>query len=163
MRQNALTVLAHHDLAPGGVRDVEEPFGALDADRALDAAFVTSGWMNPLLLKCLEQHDIELVGIADTEGLATRNPWFTATTIPPGLYPGKPPVPSEPVPTVAVMALLAGRADAPDRLVHESLAALFETDLRVVPGFANGKYRQELRCRRDAPRGCQLSQPERGT
>jgi len=131
MRHNALTVLAHHELGPSDVKDAEEPFGALEADPSLDAAFVTTGWMNPLLLKRLQQRDVELVGIAATEGLAARHPWFTATTIPRGLYPGKPPAPSKPVPTVAVTALLAGLADAPDRLVRESLGVLYETDLRA--------------------------------
>jgi TRAP transporter TAXI family solute receptor len=130
MRQNALTVLAQHGLDERDLTDVEEPFGALEADPNLDAAFVTSGWMNPLLKKRLQQNDVELVGIDDTEGLAARHPWFTAATIPPGLYPGKPPAPSASVPTVAVMALLAAREDAPDSLVRAALAVLYETDLR---------------------------------
>ncbi len=130
-RKNALTVLAHHDLALSDLTDVEEAFDALGSDPKLDAAFVTTGWMNPLLLENLKQPHVELVGIDDTEGLATRNPWFTATTIPPGLYPGKKPVPTKPVPTVAVMALLAARDDAPDWLVRDSLVALYEKDLRA--------------------------------
>ena len=145
MRQNALTVLQHHKLAETDVRDVEEPFGALEADPKLDAAFVTTGWMNPLLLKCLQQPKVELVAIDDTEGLAARNPWFTATTIPRGLYPGKPPVPSTSVPTVAVMALLATRDDAPDRLVRESLWALYETDLRAsFPALLTAKTAKDF-------------------
>jgi TRAP transporter TAXI family solute receptor len=131
MRQNALTVLANHGLALSDLRDVEEPFGALDADRELDAAFITTGWMNPLLLKRLQQGDVKLIGIDDTEGMAARHPWFNATTIPRGLYPGKPPVPAEPVATVSVTALLAGLTDAPDRLVRESLGVLYQTDLRA--------------------------------
>jgi uncharacterized protein len=131
MRQNALTLLAHYNVPSSDLGDAAEPFGALASDPDLDAAFITTGWMNPLLLKLLHDRDLELVGIPDNEGLATRYPWFTATTIPRGLYPGKPPAPSKPVPTVAVTALLAGRADAPDRLVRESLAALYETDLRA--------------------------------
>jgi TRAP transporter TAXI family solute receptor len=145
MRQNALTVLQHHKLAETDVRDVEEPFGALEADPKLDAAFVTTGWMNPLLLKRLQQTNVELVAIDDTEGLAARNPWFTATTIPRGLYPGKPPVPPTSVPTVAVMALLATREDAPDRLVRESLWALYETDLRAsFPALLTAKSAKDF-------------------
>ena len=109
MRQNAMTVLANHGLALTDLTEVEEPFGALDADPKLAAAFIASRWMNPLLLKRLQQNDVALVGIDDAEGLAARHPWFTATTIPHGLYPGKPPVPPKPVPTVAVTALLRAR------------------------------------------------------
>ncbi len=131
MRQNALTVLDHHGLKLSDLHDVEEPFGALENDPALDAAFVTTGWMNPLLKQSLKQPNIELVAIADTEGLAVRHPWFTATTIPRGLYPGKSPTPPKSVSTVAVMALLAAKQDAPDQLVRDSLAVLYETDLRT--------------------------------
>ena len=87
--------------------------------------------MNPLLSKMLKQGEWELVGIADAEGLAKRHPWFTATSIPLGLYPGAPPIPSKSLPTVAVTALLAGQKNASDRLVREALAALYETDLRA--------------------------------
>jgi uncharacterized protein len=132
MRQNALTLLSHYGVRPDDLTDVVEPFAALAADPALDAAFVTTGWMNPLLLKQLQRRDWELAGIAETEGLTARYPWFTATTLPRGLYPGKSPVPAEPVPTVTVMALLVGRSDVPDQLVREALAALYEKDLRAA-------------------------------
>jgi hypothetical protein len=112
------------------LRDTEEYFGALATNQDLDAALFTTGWMNPKLKELLQRPDLELVGIADAEGLAGSHPWFTATTIPRGLYPGQSPVPAEPIRTVAVMALLVGRADASDRLVRETLAALYETDLR---------------------------------
>jgi TRAP transporter TAXI family solute receptor len=143
MRQNALTVLAHYDIQPANLHDVEEPFAALDAGTA-DAVFVTTGWMNPLLMQKLKRRDLVLVGIADNAGLATRHPWFTATTIPRGLYPGEPPVPGESVPTVAVTALLAARADASNRLVDEALAALYETDLRAsFPAALTAKAAQD--------------------
>ena len=71
-----------------------------------------------------------MIGIDDPDGLAMRHPWLTATTIPRGLYPGKSPKPPEPVRTVAVTALLAGRADASDGWSARRSAALYETDLR---------------------------------
>jgi TRAP transporter TAXI family solute receptor len=128
MRQTSHTVLAHY--AVGNVGDMEEYFGVLDTDNGVNAALATTSWMNPTLVKLLQRDDLELIGIDDPDGLATRHPWLSATTIPRGLYPGKSPVPPKPVRTVAVTALLAGRMDASDRLVRESLAALYETDLR---------------------------------
>jgi TRAP transporter TAXI family solute receptor len=130
MRQTSHKLLAHYAVAVTDVQDKEEYFGVLDTDVHVDAALVTTCWMNPALVKLLQRPDLELIGIDDHEGLAMRHPWLTATTIPRGLYPGKSPVPAQPVPTVAVTALLVGRSDASDRLVRESLAALYETDLR---------------------------------
>jgi TRAP transporter TAXI family solute receptor len=128
MRRTSHTLLAHYAVA--GVQDAEEYFGVLDTDDRVDAALVTTCWMNPTLVKLLQRDDLELIGIDDSDGLAMRHPWLTATAIPRGLYPGKSPVPPKPVQTVAVTALLVGRSDASDRLVRESLAALYETDLR---------------------------------
>jgi TRAP transporter TAXI family solute receptor len=130
-RQNAYTVLNHYQVPLESMQDAEEYFGALATNPNLDAALFTTGSMNPTLEKLLQLGDLELVGIADAEGLAARHPWFTATTIPRGLYPGKSPVPAEPIRTVAVTALLVGRADTSNRLVHETLAALYETDMRT--------------------------------
>ncbi|MBY0525393.1 MAG: TAXI family TRAP transporter solute-binding subunit [Gemmataceae bacterium] len=127
MRQSSRTVLTHYAVK---VEDTEQYFGVLETNRSVDAALVTTGWMNPKLEKLLQDPDLKLIAIDDADGLAMRHPWFAAITIPRGLYPGQPPVPSQPVRTVAVMALLVGRSDASDRLVRESLAALYETDLR---------------------------------
>jgi TRAP transporter TAXI family solute receptor len=128
MRQTSRTLLEHYAVA--NVDDREEYFGMLDTDAKVVAALVTTSWMNPALVKLLQHDDLELIGIDDPDGLAMRHPWLSATTIPRGLYPGKSPVPPEPVQTVSVTALLVGRSDASDRLVRESLAALYETDLR---------------------------------
>jgi TRAP transporter TAXI family solute receptor len=130
IRQNANVLLPHYGVSPDAVKDVEDPFGGLTASGDVDAALVTTGWMNPILEKVLRGGNVELIGLADPEGLAARHPWLVPTTIPRGLYSGNPPVPPDPVRTVAVTALLTTRADATDELVRESLGALYETDLR---------------------------------
>ena len=131
IRQNAITLLAHYDISPDALRDTEAHFGELATDTKMDAALVTTGRMNPILEKLLQQTDLELISVADPDGVAMRYPWFAPATIPQGLYPGSSPVPPAPVRTVAVTALLTVRADAPDLLVREALAALYETDLRA--------------------------------
>lgn len=129
IRQNAHTVLAHYGLSPEAVRDAGH-FSSIDTDPGVDAALVTTGWMNPLLEKILRRDGVALVGLPDPDALAARYPWFVPVTIPRGLYSGQPAVPAEAVRTVAVTALLSARADAPDELVREALAALYESDLR---------------------------------
>jgi TRAP transporter TAXI family solute receptor len=128
MRQISHTVLNHYQVK--NVEDAEEYFDVLDTEPGVDAALVTTGWMNPTVERLLQRGDLELIGIDDPDGLALRHPWFTVTTIPRGLYPATPPAPPESVRTVAVTALLASRADASDRLVREALAALYESELR---------------------------------
>jgi uncharacterized protein len=130
MRHVSHTLLTHYQVKD--VKDAEEYFGALATDPGVDAAVVTTGWMNPTVEKLLQRGDLELIGIDDPESLAMRYPWFTAATIPRGLYRATPPAPPESVRTVAVMALLAARADASDRLVREALAALYESELRAA-------------------------------
>ncbi len=130
IRQNAQTVLAHYGVSLDEVQDAEEHFGLLADDPAIDAALVTTGWMNPILETLLQRDDLELVEIADADGLALRYPWLVSTTIPQGLYPGKSLTPPAPVRTVAVTALLTARSNASDRLVGDALAALYESDLR---------------------------------
>jgi TRAP transporter TAXI family solute receptor len=142
IRRNARTILEHYG-APAGVDDRAEHFSAV-ADKDVAAALVTTGWMNPLLEKLFRSGDYDLVGLADPEAVAARHPWLVPTTIPRGLYPGRTPVPAEPVRTVAATALLAARADASDELVRAALAALYETDIRAsFPGLTSAKAARE--------------------
>jgi len=130
-RQSALAVLKHYKVP----LDTTDPstfvyFSEIETDEHLDAALFTTGLMNPTLKKLLLHGDFELVGFADVEGFAASHSWFKVTTIPKGFYCGNLPVPAEPLQTVEVMALLVVRADAPDWLVRETLATVYETDLR---------------------------------
>lgn len=145
MRQNAITVLTHYDIPVEKLQDAEEHFAAIASDNGIDAALVTTGWMNPLLGQLLRNDELELISLPDPEGVAMRHPWFAPTTIPKGLYPGKKPAPAEPVRSVAVTALLAGRADAPDPLVRETLATLYETNLHAsYPALLSAKAAKDF-------------------
>jgi TRAP transporter TAXI family solute receptor len=138
IRRNALTVLAYYGVPADAVTDAGH-FAALEKGTA-DAALVTTGWMNPALEQILRSGDVELVGLPDAEALAARHPWFAPHRIPPGMYGGRPEVPATEVRTVAVTALLTARADAPDDVVREALAALYESDLRAAfPGLTPQK------------------------
>ncbi len=141
IRQNATTVLSHYGVALKDVKDEGDHFGAIAHDKGIDAALVTTGWMNPILEDLLHRPDLELIGISDADGFSLRHPWFASTTLPSGLYHGQP---NKPLQTVAVTALLATRSDTSDRLVQESLAALYETDLRAsFPAVFSAKAAKE--------------------
>jgi TRAP transporter TAXI family solute receptor len=127
IRQNANTVLLHYDVPLKTFQCEDHHFGEIANDPGIDAALVTTGCMNPLLQDLLQRPELELIALPESDGLCMMHPWFAPATIPKGLYHGKP---NEPSPTVQVTALMVARSDAPDRLVRESLAALYETDFR---------------------------------
>ena len=144
IRQNAAIVLAHYDVPLESLQDAEEHFAAIATDKGIDAALVTTGWMNPILEQLLRNDELELLGLPDPDGLATRHPWFAPVNIPKGLYHGKKPLPLEPVRSVAVTALLVSRADAPDPLVRHALATLYETNLHAsFPALLSAKAARE--------------------
>ena len=163
MRQTSRTLLAHYGVPITKGMDAEEHFGVIATDPGVDAALVTTGWMNPIVEELLQRDDLELIGIGDPEGLAMRHPWLTAITIPKGLYPGKSPVPARPVRTVAVTALLACRADASDRLVREALEAIYETDLRSsFPAVLSAKAAKDYDAAVMHPERREVPRPVRG-
>jgi TRAP transporter TAXI family solute receptor len=144
IRQNAFTVLAHYDIPAKNFEQMEDHFAAIGTDKNIEAAIVTTGWMNPLLEQLLRNDELELIDLPNPEGLAMRHPWFTPVTIPSGLYHGKMPIPVKPVHTVAVTSLLAARSDASDPLVREALATLYETNLSAAyPALLTAKTAKE--------------------
>ncbi len=143
IRQNSRAVLAHYGLTADDVRDAGH-FAAVGTDPGVEAALVTTGWMNPQLEKLLRGGDFDLVGLPDPEAVAARHPWLAPANIPPGLYSGRPMTPPAPVRTVAATALLSARSDAPDDLIREALAALYESDLRAAfPAVQSAKAARE--------------------
>ena len=69
-RKTASTVLNHYQVPLDKLQDAEVYFGALADDPTLDAALFTTGFMNPKLEELLKRGDLELVGIANADGLA---------------------------------------------------------------------------------------------
>ncbi|MEZ6141149.1 MAG: TAXI family TRAP transporter solute-binding subunit [Zavarzinella sp.] len=132
MRRNSLTLLTHYDLSPENMVDRVEHFSTLETDQGIDAALVTTGWMNPIIEKLLHNEQLQLVEIADADVLTLRYPWLKKATIPRGLYPNRTPLPPESVQTVAVTALLSTRADTSERLVAAAMSVLYETDIRAT-------------------------------
>lgn len=106
-------------------------FGAVGRDTEVDAALVTTGWMNPQIEQLLRRDEFALVGLPAPDAVSDQHPWLTPVTIPSGLYSGRPITPAMPVRTVAATALMSARADAPDELIQEALDALYESDLRA--------------------------------
>lgn len=102
-------------------------FAALRTDESLDAAIVTTGYVNSELEAVLKDARFELIGIDDADALATRYPYYSTVEIPRGLYQGRgTAVPAIPVRTLATTAMLVAREDVSAPLVEEAVAALYE-------------------------------------
>lgn len=127
MRASALNILDHYGVKPetvGGASDAY--FLELLKDETLDAAIVTTGYVNTDLMSLLATGDFELLPIDAAIAISTRFDHFVPTTIPRGLYREGPPVPSRPIETVATTAILVGGKDAPEPLIKETLVVLYD-------------------------------------
>ncbi len=130
MREDALKILAHYRLTADDVVLVGEVVDDFLADDSIDAAFVTTGVFSPSLDVLWLDGEFDLVSIDDAPAIALKHAYFFEAEIPRGLYAERPPVPARDTTSVATTALLAARDDATKLLVHRTLEALYETDLR---------------------------------
>lgn len=153
-QQDALRVLEHYQIGQANSQPAPVDFPDLRTDDALDAALATTGFFNPDLCELLQNGQFEILPILDTEALTVRYPFYSAGTIPRGLYAEQtrdhPAVPATTIPTIAVQAFLAARKDTSDALVTRSLAALYEEDLRGA--FPNFLPLEQAKTWSDAPR-----------
>jgi TRAP transporter TAXI family solute receptor len=136
MRSAALRMLDHYRVTIPPDRLRADYFGALASDPELDAAIVSTGLLNPDLMKLLADGKFNLVPVLDAEALAIRHPHLSAFTIPRGLYSEQPALPREAIPTVATTNFLAGTPTTSPALVHAALSALYENHLLAsIPGL----------------------------
>jgi TRAP transporter TAXI family solute receptor len=125
MRASSLDILDHYNLKPADIGDKNASyFLALADDLSLDAAIVTTGYVNADLKRLLFSGAFELLEIRDAEAISTRHAHFAPATIPRGLYHEGPVVPNSPIKTVATKAMLVADSEVPDPLVGEVVAAL---------------------------------------
>jgi hypothetical protein len=143
MRQSALRIISHYEITLEKLDARDNYFLDLGKDSALDAAIVTTGFLNPDLNRLMSCHEFALVPVLDGEALAIHNHFFKPRVIPRGLYGEGPAVPPDPVPTVASMSFLVGPADMSRLLISEALGALYEGDLqREIPTLIKAREAQ---------------------
>jgi hypothetical protein len=108
------------------------------------AATRTQFLRSDLIERTMQSGDYRLLPIRDHEALAGLLPGTTAAFIPAGLYgPGRR-VPSEPIPTIAVVQLLVARSDVPGRIVRDLLEVIyspqFARDMQYTVTEAQGEH-----------------------
>ena len=116
---------------------VDEAVAALNEGK-LDAAFFLTGLPGQLMDDLLRNDDLVLVPIVGktsdpddvalaserfVRGFQTKYPFVSPQTIPMMTYHG---LPTEPVPTLGVSAVLVGRQDIPDGVIQEFTRTLFD-------------------------------------
>lgn len=92
-------------------------------NKAIDAAFVTSGLPNNAVLELQRSKKVGIVPIqpADIDHLTKRFPFFEKTELPAGIYQNK-----RPIPTVAIRNILLVRSDLSKAQVYKLTKTFFE-------------------------------------
>ncbi|HXF81618.1 MAG TPA: TAXI family TRAP transporter solute-binding subunit [bacterium] len=137
---NARQILLVHGIFYSQIRPDFLSFGAgMDQlrDGQVDAVFITAGYPTAAVTDVAAQRDIVLLPIADDklQELRARYPFYAPQTVPAGTYRGV----TRPVQTVAVMAMLVGRADLSADLVYNLTKALWENLDRIAAAHARGR------------------------
>jgi TRAP transporter TAXI family solute receptor len=130
MRESALVLVRHYGLDPASLLDNERYFGELISESSLDAAIVTTGFLNHDLQKVMATRQFDLLSISDAEALSIHYPYLSPQVIPTGVFEGHSPVPEAAVPSVATTALLAAHDTVSAKLVRKTLEALYESGVR---------------------------------
>jgi TRAP transporter TAXI family solute receptor len=131
-RDAALKVLDHFGIDESDLEgDNEMPFTSLADNDAIDAAIVTAGIEHPSLKELLSTNRYDIVPIRSAMAMEMVHPFLRNVEIPRGLFAEHPPVPAEPIPTIATTAYLVCQNDAPAQLVDAVLGTIHEESLRL--------------------------------
>ncbi len=129
MRTSAERVLEHYGISEGIINPTNVYFKGLLEDESIDAAIVTTGFMNRDLQGLLASGEFVLLPIDGAEAIAIKDPFFHVAEIPRGLYREGTPVPSVGTPTVATTALLVVGEDESELLISKVMEAIYDEGL----------------------------------
>jgi hypothetical protein len=137
---NARQILLVHDLFYRQMRvDFLSFASGIDQlrDGNVDAVFITAGYPTAAVVDIASSRDVLILPVSNEAlgALRGRWPFYTRAVIPAGTYRGM----TQPVSTVAVMAMLVARADLPDDLVYNLTKALWENLDRMKAAHARGR------------------------
>lgn len=118
-------------------------------DGVVDAAFITAGHPTAAVQDIAASRDLKLLPVPRevVEQLRAQWPYYTAVTIPPNTYRGQ----TEPVDTVAVMAMLVTRQDIDEALIYSLTRTMWEHVDRLRAAHARGRDVTTATARRGMP------------
>ncbi len=118
-------------------------------DGVIDAAFLTAGFPTAAVQDIAANRDLKLIPIPRDVADLLRDtyPYYTPVTVPANTYRGQ----TDPVDTVAVMAMLVTRQDVDENLIYSLTAALWENTDRLRAAHARGRDITTASARRGMP------------
>ncbi|MEM7424651.1 MAG: TAXI family TRAP transporter solute-binding subunit [Pseudomonadota bacterium] len=125
----------HYGLRPADIQTVsgtDKTISWVFLNGDVDALFRVRPTGDPGLFELIDAVNGRVLPISQAKALQQRQPALQAGTIPLGAYRGRPPVPAEDLPTVAVKLLLAVRDDVPENVVFALTSILFERRRELV-------------------------------
>ena len=129
MRASAERVLEHYGLEKEIITPNDVYFKSLLDEESIDAAIVTTGFMNRDLQDMLASGAFDILPLEGAEAIATKDPYFDVAEIPRGLYREGTPIPQVSTPTVATMALLVVREGESELLIGKVMEAIYDGGL----------------------------------
>ena len=129
MQASARRVLKHLGISSESDLSQNSYFTQMRDDESIDAAIVTTGFMNQDLHGMLATGDFELIPMTGAEALATKDPYFHVAKIPRELYRKLPPIPLNDTPTIATTALLVANEDESERLIESVMESIYDENL----------------------------------
>jgi TRAP transporter TAXI family solute receptor len=139
--QNAMQILEAYGLKFEDLGKVERLSATESADylkdKRIDAAFYTVGVGASAIVDTALFVDSLIVPIdgAQADALKKKYPYYSKATVPAGIYKGV----DQPVPTVAVLAILVTKKELETDMVYRITKAMFENIDRIHTAHAKGK------------------------
>jgi len=118
-------------------------------DGVVDAVFITAGFPTAAVVDIAANRDIKILPVPRdaVDLLRETYPYYTSVTIPANTYKGQ----TEPVETVAVMAMLVTRQEVEEPLIYSLTAALWDNTDRLRTAHARGRDVTTASARRGMP------------
>jgi len=129
MKVSAVRVLKHYGISEEVVEQKERYFESLLNDDEVDAAIVTTGFMNRDLQEMLASGEFELLPLFGAKAIATKESAFQVADIPRGLYREGPAIPPKEISTVATTALLVVGEEEDELLIQTVLESIYDEGL----------------------------------
>ena len=128
-RSDALRILQTYNVRPAKMVETAS-YLDLESDNKIDAAFITSGFLNPDVQRVMATGRYALIEIPNADAFIVRYPFYKIGTVPRGLYSSQPAIPDVDTHVLTVRCYLATQTNAEDAIVDACLGAIYAGNIR---------------------------------